>query len=99
MEPPPSLVLANVQLPEGRRADITIRDGRVVHAGAGGVADQRIDCTGLFVLPAAVDVHVHMRGGIQSAKEDWKTGSASALAGGVTVVVDQPNTLPPLTTP
>ena len=99
MEPPPSLVLANVQLPEGRRADITIRDGRVVHAGAGGVADQRIDCTGLFVLPAAVDVHVHMRGGTQSAKEDWKTGSASALAGGVTVVVDQPNTVPPLTTP
>jgi len=99
MEPPPSLVLANVQLPEGRRVDITIRDGRVVHAGAGGVADQRIDCTGLLVLPGAVDVHVHMRGGIQSAKEDWKTGSASALAGGVTVVVDQPNTVPPLTTP
>jgi dihydroorotase len=40
-----------------------------------------------------------MRGGCQSAKEDWKTGSASALAGGVTVVVDQPNTIPPLTTP
>jgi dihydroorotase len=58
-----------------------------------------IDCTGLFVLPAAVDVHVHMRGGSQSAKEDWTTGSKSALAGGVTVVVDQPNTVPPLTTP
>ena len=40
-----------------------------------------------------------MRGGSQSAKEDWTTGSMSALAGGVTVVVDQPNTIPPLTTP
>jgi len=40
-----------------------------------------------------------MRGGKQSAKEDWKTRSASALAGGVTVVVDQPNTVPPLTNP
>ena len=99
MERRPALVLANVQLPKGRRADITIRDGRVVHTGAGTAADRVIDCTGLFVLPAAVDVHVHMRGGSQSAKEDWTTGSMSALAGGVTVVVDQPNTVPPLTTP
>jgi len=37
-----------------------------------------------------------MRGGTQSYKEDWESGSKSALAGGVTVVVDQPNTDPPL---
>ena len=99
MERRPSLVLANVQTLNGRTADITIRDGRVAHIGAGRAADRVIDCTGRFVLPAAVDVHVHMRGGSQSAKEDWTTGSMSALAGGVTVVVDQPNTVPPLTTP
>ena len=58
-----------------------------------------LDCTGLLVLPAAIDMHVHMRGGSQSAKEDWKSGSMSALAGGVTVVVDQPNTVPPINTP
>jgi dihydroorotase len=40
-----------------------------------------------------------MRGGVQSAKEDWETGTKSAIAGGVTVVVDQPNTIPPVTTP
>jgi len=99
MERRPALVLENVQVPRGRRADIAILDGRVVHTGAGTAADRVIDCTGFFVLPAAVDVHVHMRGGSQSAKEDWKTGSMSALAGGVTVVVDQPNTVPPITTP
>lgn len=99
MQRRPDLVLANVQLTEGRSADITIRDGRVIHTGTGSPANLRINCTGLFVLPAAVDVHVHMRGRSQSAKEDWKTGSKSALAGGVTVVVDQPNTVPPLTTP
>jgi dihydroorotase len=38
-----------------------------------------------------------MRGGAQRGKEDWKSGSMSAIAGGVTVVVDQPNTIPPLT--
>lgn len=93
------LVLKNVTLPEGRVADIIIRDGLVAHAGSAGPAARIIDCSGCLVLPAAVDMHVHMRGGSQSAKEDWETGTKSALAGGVTVVVDQPNTLPPLTSP
>jgi dihydroorotase len=99
MELRPSLVLQNVSLPDGRVADITITGGNVSHAGAGRPADRVIDCSGLFVLPAATDMHVHMRGGTQSAKEDWETGTKSALAGGVTVVVDQPNTVPPLTVP
>jgi len=99
MEPRCSLVLANVQMTDGRIVDLSLRDGRVVHAGAGLPSDHIIDCTGCFVLPGAVDIHVHMRGGSQSAKEDWQTGSRSALAGGVTVVVDQPNTVPPLTKP
>lgn len=99
MELHPSLALQNVSLPDGRVADVTIRDGTVCHIGAGIPADRVIDCTGLFVLPAATDMHVHMRGGSQSAKEDWESGTRSALAGGVTVVVDQPNAIPPVTTP
>ena len=43
-------------------------------------------------------MHVHLRGGVQAYKEDWESGTRSALAGGVTVVVDQPNTVPPLET-
>ncbi|WP_321507333.1 dihydroorotase [uncultured Methanoregula sp.] len=99
MKPRASLVLRNVALPGGRTGDVEIQDGIVGHIGAGARADETLDCTGLLVLPAAVDIHVHMRGGPQSAKEDWTTGSRSALAGGVTVVVDQPNTVPPITTP
>jgi dihydroorotase len=95
----PSLELKNALLPGGRIADILVNDGKVSHIGAGGTAERTIDCTGLLILPAAVDIHVHMRGGSQAAKEDWLSGSRSALAGGVTVVVDQPNTIPPLTTP
>ena len=95
----PSLVLQNVSLPDGRIADITIADGTVRHIGAGIPADQVIDCSGLFVLPAAIDMHVHMRDGVQAAKESWESGTKSALAGGVTIVVDQPNTVPPVNTP
>jgi dihydroorotase len=95
----PGLILKNVAIPGGRAADISIQDGLVVHTGSSSPCEETIDCTDLFVLPAAVDMHVHMRGGSQSAKEDWTTGSRSALAGGVTVVVDQPNTVPPLVSP
>lgn len=94
-----TVVLKNVTLPDGRVADLTLGDGRVVHLGAAGRADEVIDAAGLLCVPAAVDMHTHLRGGaFQSAKEDWASGTASALCGGVTVVVDQPNTLPPLTT-
>jgi dihydroorotase len=93
------LVLRNVTLPDGRIADISMGEGIVLHIGAALPCDRVIDCTGLLVLPGATDIHVHMRGGSQSEKEDWQTGSRSALAGGVTLVVDQPNTVPPLTTP
>lgn len=93
------LLLANVTLPDGRHVDISVEGGNVIHAGAPRGAGRTIDCTGLIVMPAGVDIHVHMRGGMQRGKEDWESGSMSAIAGGVTVVVDQPNTVPPLTTP
>lgn len=93
------LVLRNVTLPTGRPVDIVVADGIVRHVGAPARAGETIDCTGYTCLPGAVDMHVHMRGGAQREKEDWRTGTTSAVAGGVTVVVDQPNTVPPLTTP
>ena len=99
MAPPPTLVLQNVMLPSGRVADITLAAGKVSHVGAYKGAAEQCDCRGCFVIPAAVDMHVHMRGGVQSTKEDWTSGSMSAIAGGVTVVVDQPNTIPPVTAP
>jgi len=99
MAPPPTLVLQNAMLPSGRVADITLAAGKVAHVGAYKGSAEQCDCTGCFVIPAAVDMHVHMRGGVQSAKEDWASGSMSAIAGGVTVVVDQPNTIPPIITP
>ncbi len=95
----PDLIIRNALIPGGRIVDIVIREGRVVHVGAGGTgAEQTVDAHGNLTLPGAIDMHVHMRGGIhQSYKETWATGTMSAVAGGVTMVVDQPNTLPALT--
>ncbi len=91
------LLLKNARLPEGRVADVSVAEGTVVHIGAGQRADEVIDCTGHICLPGAIDMHVHMRDETQRDKEDWRTGSMSALAGGVTLVVDQPNSIPPVT--
>lgn len=93
------LILRNVLMPGGRVADITIANGHIFHTGAAERGDLEIDCSGKTVLPAGTDLHVHMRDGAQKSKETWESGTKSALAGGVTVVVDQPNTFPPLTTP
>jgi dihydroorotase len=42
-----------------------------------------------------VDAHVHFRDPGLTKKEDFETGSISAAFGGVTTVVDMPNTKPP----
>jgi dihydroorotase len=57
--------------------------------------NQVIDAKNALVLPGAIDVHVHFRDPGMKKKEDWYTGSCAAAAGGVTTVIDQPNTIPP----
>jgi len=57
-------------------------------------AEEKINAHGMIVLPGAIDVHVHFRDPGPTYKEDWESGSISAAAGGVTTVVDQPNTDP-----
>jgi carbamoyl-phosphate synthase/aspartate carbamoyltransferase/dihydroorotase len=47
-------------------------------------------------LPGLIDVHVHLREPGQTHKEDFSTGTAAALSGGVTTVLAMPNTNPPL---
>jgi carbamoyl-phosphate synthase/aspartate carbamoyltransferase/dihydroorotase len=44
-----------------------------------------------------IDLHVHLREPGGTHKEDWATGTASALAGGFTMVLAMPNTKPPVT--
>ena len=55
-----------------------------------------IDCRGFYVLPGMIDIHVHLRDLKQSDKEDFETGTMAAAAGGVTTVVDMPNSDPPV---
>jgi dihydroorotase len=52
-----------------------------------------------IILPGLADVHTHLRVPGGEHKEDFATGTAAALAGGITTLLAMPNTSPPLTTP
>jgi dihydroorotase len=57
-----------------------------------------IDFKGEYVIPAVTDLHVHARDFDQRRKETVKTCTEAAVAGGITTVVDMPNTDPPVVT-
>ncbi len=81
------------------RADIAIRDGIVTRLLAPGQtcsARQVIDADGLYVLPGLIDAHVHLREPGLTHKETIASGTQAAACGGVTTVIDMPNTLPPV---
>ena len=44
-----------------------------------------------ITLPGLIDPHVHLRDPWQLQKEDFYTGTAAALAGGYTTIMDMPN--------
>lgn len=49
-------------------------------------------------LPGLIDPHVHLRTPGQEHKEDFKTGTSAAIAGGFTTIIDMPNNTVPITT-
>lgn len=78
-------------------ADVLIRDGRIAAVGPGLAAPaggRVVDVRDRLVVPGLVDLHVHFREPGQEYKEDIRSGSACAAAGGFTTVCCMPNTKP-----
>lgn len=60
--------------------------------------EEVVDASGLLILPGAIDPHVHFNTPGYTDHEDFTHGSMSAAAGGVTCVIDMPDTsIPPVT--
>src|SRR5205814_4322947 len=76
-------------------ADVAIAGDKIVAVGSAPGAKKIIDATGKYVLPGAIDSHVHFRAPGYDYKEDWQTGTGAAARGGVTTVLEMPNTNPP----
>lgn len=91
-----SILVKNADIVTAERrwqGDIRCRHGRIVELGdrlepiAG---ETQLDASGLLVFPGGVDPHVHMQlpvAGTVSA-DDFESGTAAALAGGTTTVID-----------
>lgn len=60
--------------------------------------DETIDATGCYLLPGVIDDHVHFRDPGLTQKADITTESRAAAVGGVTSIMDMPNTSPQTTT-
>ena len=79
--------------------DIFIEDGKIKEIGGiNKSADETVDAKGKYILPGLIEVHGHMREPGLTHKEDVGTGTQAALAGGVTTIIDMPNTKPPTVT-
>jgi len=80
--------------------DVVIRDGTLETVGSSGLSPEEaeglevIDAGGKWVVPALVDMHVHLREPGEEYKETIETGTAAAVAGGYGALACMPNTRP-----
>ena len=86
---------------EGRieAAAIGVEDGRIAAIRKTLRGEPTYRYSDALILPGGIDVHVHLREPGMTEKEDFASGTESAAAGGVTTVVDMPNTTPPVSSP
>ncbi len=85
-----------------READILIVGGKVAVVAADLAAPDGVevlDASGKLVFPGLIDPQVHFREPGWEHKEDLESGARAAVAGGVTSVMEMPNTNPTTTTP
>ncbi len=98
-------LLKNCMLIEGIK-DIIIEDDKIIDIYSNRKEEGRrletnfdkvIDIKNKLVIPGMIDAHVHVRDMEQDNKETWETASLAAIAGGVTTIIDMPNTIPATT--
>jgi dihydroorotase len=79
-----------------RVADLWIEDDAIRAVGPQPqlIPNEIIDATGMVVCPGLIDMHVHLREPGREEDETIATGTAAALAGGVTTVACMPNSEP-----
>ena len=90
-------LLINCRTLEGIK-NILIKDELIDYIGIEKpMHEELVDCSALLVIPGMIDAHVHVRDIEQCNKETWETASNAALSGGVTTIIDMPNTIPATT--
>jgi allantoinase len=81
--------------------DIIIQNGKIakIAENVGKLPDtEEINIAGKYVVPGFIDGHVHLREMGHSDREDYITGTQAAAMGGITTVLDMPNSKPTVIT-
>src|SRR5476649_2529113 len=78
--------------------ELWIRGDQILGIGPqpGLQATRTLDAAGMIVCPGLIDMHVHLREPGREEDETIATGSAAAIAGGITSLACMPNTEPPV---
>lgn len=79
--------------------DLVIKDKKIIHIGSSSAykAKQILNAKYLHASPGFIDTQVHFRTPGLDYKEGFKNGSLGAVLGGITSVLDMPNTKPATT--
>ena len=81
--------------PSQQKINIGVTSGKISYLGTQTPeAKEVFSAEGLHILPGIIDSQVHFREPGMTHKEDFDTGTRSAIQGGVTAVFDMPNTHP-----
>lgn len=72
-------------------ADVAVAGETIAAIGSDLDADRTLDARGLYILPGAIDGHVHMRTErpVDVYDDTFETGTIAAAFGGVTTMIDQ----------
>src|SRR5260370_10384995 len=103
------LLTGKLVLPDGVRwGGLWLRDGKIAAIISADAIDNLSKETGeafdivdhgqAYLMPGLIEVHGHLREPGLTHKDDYLTVTRAAIAGGVTTILDQPNTNPPNTT-
>ncbi len=104
------IVLYNARLvdPEAGAVEpgaLLVKDGKIADLGPSALAEtaapemERIDCAGAALAPGLIDMRVFIGEPGERHKESFGSGGEAAVAGGVTTIVTQPDTNPPVDDP
>jgi dihydroorotase len=76
-------------------AELWVRDGQIVSPESERPQSAKVyDCSGKWIVPGLIDIHVHLREPGEEYKETIASGTKAAAAGGFTGVACMPNTIP-----
>lgn len=80
------------------QASIGVRDGKIVtiaEPGESFEAKEILDLQGQYLIPGAIDTHMHVRDPGHVERGNFYTETLAAAAGGVTTIMEHPISVPP----